>query len=113
MRMLVTVPVTELCSFRPPPPVFTPLNHFHGSHMPVPAEFVRRVLMMSPLAKPTRDVISGRPEFLEVGPGPPTRMNASWAFCPSSVLVCSHSSRGAIRSRRRCRQHAVSARHQV
>ena len=56
-----------------------------------------RALMMPGLAKPIDTWYPAGPNSWKKL-GSPIRRNESCAFCPSSVLVCSHSSPRAIRS---------------
>src|ERR1700730_4053098 len=57
----------------------------------------RRALMMAGFAKPMETWNPAGPNSWKYA-GPPTLMKESWAFCPSKVLVCSHSSPLAMRS---------------
>src|SRR5882757_6602997 len=69
-----------------------------GTFGSVPAHTpARRLLMIFGLAKPT-DTWKPAGPYSWKKLGSPTRRNESWAFWPSSVLVCSHSSPRSIRS---------------
>src|SRR6266403_6122384 len=88
MRSVVTSPVTVFVQLRA-------LTLTFGSW---PAQTAaRRELMMAGLAKPIDTWYPAGPYSWKKF-GSPTRRNESWAFWPSSVLVCSHSSPRAMRS---------------
>src|SRR6267378_3377198 len=87
MREVVTVPVKEFVQL-----VMPTMN---GSLLWQTPSL--RALMMAGLAKPM-DTWNPAGPYSWKKPGSPTRRNESCAFCPSRVLVCSHSSPLAIRS---------------
>src|ERR1700674_3478977 len=86
MRSVVTVPVMELLQFGPVMLGSVPLQ--------TPA---LRSLMIFGLAKPMVTWYPAGPNSWKKL-GSPIRRKESWAFCPSKVLVWSHSSPRAIRS---------------
>src|SRR6266481_6526050 len=86
MRLVVIMPVTVLWQFVP--------VRFGSVALQMPA---KRPLMIAGLAKPTDTWYPAGP-YSWKKLGSPIRRKESWAFCPSKVLVWSHSSPRPIRS---------------
>src|SRR6476469_959215 len=86
MRSVVTLPVIELLQFVPVMFASVPLHRL-----------ARRAFMIFGLANPIDTWYPAGPNSWKKL-GSPMRRNESCAFCPSRVLVCSHSSPRAMRS---------------